>query len=65
MDANKELTEAAQDDRDAFVAHYGLNGNCSCHNHPPCSSCTHPGNPRNQEEDLDCWVTKPFDPFNL
>ncbi len=48
------LTEEAQADRDDFEAKYG-SGNCSCHIRPPCGSCTHPGNPRNQEEDDSCW----------
>lgn len=56
----KRLTEVAQFDRDEFVEIYGPTGNCSCHNHPPCDSCIHPGNPHNQEED-DCWEDIPFD----
>jgi hypothetical protein len=42
------LTETAQFDRDEFELHYN---NCSCHIHPPCISCTHPGNPLNHEDD--------------
>lgn len=54
-----ELTEEAQADRDAFTENYG-DGNCSCHlGSAPCSSCTHPGNPTNQEEDSACWTVKP------
>lgn len=49
-----ELTQAAQIDRDDFEAKYEDSG-CSCHNNPPCSFCTHPGNPANQEEDENCW----------
>lgn len=30
-------------------------GNCSCHINPPCSSCTHEGNPANLEEVDDAW----------
>lgn len=52
------LTEDAQADRDAFNNNYG-DGNCSCHNNAPCSSCTHPGNPTNQEEDSACWTVAP------
>lgn len=52
------LTEDAQADRDAFNENYG-DGNCSCHNNAPCSSCTHPGNPTNQEEDSACWTVAP------
>jgi hypothetical protein len=48
------LTEAAQNDRDAFERYTNLTG-CSCHISPPCGYCTHPGNPMNQEEDESCW----------
>lgn len=51
-----ELTQAAQIDRDEFEVLFGEGGNCSCHINPPCSSCVHPGNPANQEEDESCWV---------
>ena len=30
-------------------------GNCSCHISPPCSSCTHPGNPANLDVTDDAW----------
>ena len=46
----KKLTPEAQRDRDDFVRFYG-DGNCSCHLSAPCSSCTHFGNPFNQEDD--------------
>lgn len=49
------LTEAAQAQSDEFRALYG-DGNCSCHISPPCDSCTHPGNPRNLDEDDEAWV---------
>lgn len=52
------LAEDAQADRDSFEANYG-SGNCSCHLSPPCSSCTHPGNPLNQEDDESCWTVQP------
>jgi hypothetical protein len=52
--AERELTPEAQADRDAFERDYD-GGNCSCHLNPPCGSCTHSGNPRNQEEDESCW----------
>ena len=61
----KELTPDAQSERDNFVEHYG-NGGCTCFKgHPPCSSCTHPGNPRNQEEDETAWQPVAYDPFHL
>ncbi len=50
---NKVLTPAAQAERDNFDAAYG---DCSCHLSPPCGSCTHPGNPMNQDEDEGCWM---------
>lgn len=52
----RTLHPDAQADRDDFVRAYGTDGNCSCHLSPPCGSCTHPGNPRNQEEDDNCWL---------
>jgi hypothetical protein len=54
----RRLTDGAQLERDDFEAKYGK-GNCSCHISPPCSSCLHPGNPVNQEEDDSCWTTDP------
>ena len=50
------LTPEAEAEREDFEARYGMLGNCSCHISPPCGSCTHPGNPRNQEEDETAWV---------
>lgn len=64
----KVLTQAAQDDRDDFESSFGNSiGNCSCHINPPCGSCTHPGNPTNQEEDDSCWekATDTIDPMML
>ena len=50
-----DLTPEAQADRDAFDENYG-SGNCSCHLSAPCGSCTHVGNPLNQENDPDAWL---------
>ena len=50
----RRLTAEAQAERDDFENEFD-GGNCSCHTSPPCSSCTHPGNPHNQEAD-DCYV---------
>lgn len=50
-----KLTEWAQAERDDFEDKYGSEGSCSCHLYPPCGSCTHPGNPRSQEEDDGAW----------
>lgn len=48
----RKLKQFAQDDRDHFDA---WDGECTCHyGIPPCGWCTHPGNPRNQEDE-DCW----------
>lgn len=55
----RRLTDEAQAERDQFESTYGRGGNCSCHISPPCSSCLHPGNPANQEEDDSCWTTEP------
>lgn len=52
--AERELIPEAQAERDDFEAEYG-DGNCACHINAPCGSCSHPGNPRNQEEDETCW----------
>lgn len=30
-------------------------GGCCCHINPPCSWCTHEGNPLNLEEDDEAW----------
>jgi len=51
----RTLTAEAQAERDQFNAQFG-DGNCSCHLSPPCNSCTHPGNPQNQDEDESCWM---------
>jgi hypothetical protein len=48
--AVRRLTEAAQADRDAFER-LGDRLGCSCHISPPCTVCTHPGNPLNQEDE--------------
>jgi hypothetical protein len=52
--SSRVLTDAAQADRDDFDRNEGC---CSCHISPPCSACTHPGNPLNQDEDDSCWTT--------
>lgn len=49
------LTDLAEAERSDFHRKHG-DGNCSCFISPPCGSCTHPGNPRNQEECDECWV---------
>lgn len=50
----RKLTDEAQADRDQFDITFGDRG-CTCFISPPCSYCTHPGNPLNQEED-DFWI---------
>lgn len=57
------LTPEAQAERDQFVAEHGHDGNCSCHISPPCGSCMHPGNPRNQEEDEAAWMDAPAEDY--
>lgn len=48
------LTREAQKDRDDFDRYYWSGYGCTCHIFPPCSYCTHPGNPLCQEDD-ECW----------
>lgn len=55
----KVLTKEAKKDREDFYNKFGDSGECSCHINPPCSFCTHPGNPVNQEEDPECWIEVP------
>lgn len=55
---SKVLTPEAEADREEFDREYD-GGNCSCHISPPCGSCTHPGNPHNQDEYEDCWMDEP------
>jgi len=52
------LTPEAEAERAQFEAEHG-GGNCSCHISPPCASCSHPGNPINQEEDETAWMAAP------
>lgn len=47
------LTPEAEAELSAFRRWYD---DCSCHVSPPCGSCTHPGNPLNQEGDDSCWM---------
>lgn len=58
----RQLTEEAEAERREFDSHYGLRG-CSCFISPPCSFCTHPGNPMNQDEDEECWETVEYEEF--
>lgn len=50
----KVLKDWAQADRDAYEKLYSRRG-CTCFISPPCSCCTHPGHPFNQDETEDCW----------
>ncbi len=61
LEPERVLTPEAQAERAQFVAKYDHDGNCSCHISPPCGSCMHPGNPRNQDEDESCWMAEPAD----
>lgn len=50
-----------------FINEYSDYG-CTCHmGHPPCSYCTHEGNPRNLVETDDAWypTIMPEDMFKL
>lgn len=53
--SERRLTPEAQNDRDEFDSKFE-DRSCSCHINPPCSYCTHPGNPSNQEEDEFAWL---------
>lgn len=55
-DTGPWLSLEAETDREIWQ---NAGGGCSCHLHPPCSSCTDPGNPANQVEDDECWTTDP------
>lgn len=52
--STRPLKPWAQEEANDFERLYGM-GNCSCHISPPCSSCTHPGNPSNLAEDDEAW----------
>lgn len=54
--AERVLTPEARADRDDFEREVEERG-CTCFISPPCGFCTHPGNPRNQEEDETAWMT--------
>lgn len=48
------LTEEAENERASFESEFGNKG-CTCFISPPCSFCTHPGNPLNQDNDDTAW----------
>lgn len=50
----RELKAEYQDLADEFQAIHG-DGGCTCFAAPPCSCCTHPGNPVNLENNDDAW----------
>lgn len=51
----KVLTPEAEHERQQWESEFGGRG-CTCFISPPCNSCTHPGNPANQDEDDTAWV---------
>ena len=57
--AGMSLTQEADDDRADFMRDCEGRG-CLCFISPPCSLCTHPGNPRNQDECDECWELDDF-----
>jgi hypothetical protein len=57
----RELTEEAQIERYEFERD---ERGCTCFISPPCSSCTHPGNPLNQDEDESCWHMVEYEEFD-
>lgn len=44
-----------QDLADEFQSYEDIHGGCSCFINPPCSWCTHEGNPLNLEEAEEAW----------
>lgn len=48
------LTEDALDEHLDFESEHSDRG-CTCFLSPPCSYCTHPGNPTNLMEDENAW----------
>lgn len=58
----RQLTEEAEAERHEFERDYGNQG-CTCFLSPPCSFCTHPGNPMNQNEDDECWETAEYEEY--
>ncbi|WP_175716192.1 hypothetical protein [Burkholderia anthina] len=59
----RQLTEEAEAERNDFRSKYGNWGGCNCFISAPCSFCTHPGNPMNQNEDDECWETVEYAEF--
>lgn len=55
----RQLTAEAEAEREEWECAFGDRG-CTCFISPPCCSCTHPGNPLNQENDDTAW--EPEDP---
>lgn len=49
------LTAEAESEAAEFSSYFEDAG-CSCFISPPCSHCTHPGNPLNLAEDDSAWV---------
>lgn len=50
-----DLTDDAWGEHTSFMQDYEDRG-CTCFSAPPCSFCTHPGNPQNLLEDDEAWV---------
>lgn len=54
---HKKLKPEYQELADEFTLHYEDRG-CSCFLHPPCSHCTHEGNPICLEENEAAWENR-------
>jgi hypothetical protein len=55
-----KLNEYGQEAYESFLStDYG---GCNCHSHPPCASCTDPGNPINVLETDEFWDPVEVDP---
>lgn len=58
--SNQRLKPEYEGIAEEFDALYGDAG-CSCHIRPPCSACTHPGNPLCLENTPEAWEDIPDD----
>ena len=51
----KEEYQELEDEFNTYADTYG----CACHLNPPCSYCTHEGNPDNLENTPEAWEEVP------
>ncbi len=60
QNAKGQLSEYGEELQEEFEAAHG-DSCCSCHINPPCSYCTHPGNPICLENTPEAWVIQDID----